>query len=202
MISTAIAIERVEAPLADPAGVARRMSRAPSVARGFTLTELLASLSVLMILSTLAATSMSSMLNGNRIYATQTEFVASLALARSEAVRRGVPVMVGATAAATGNAFGGGWTVWADNNTNGVFDSSSDTMLRSHEGLPSNIQVGDGATTTFGFNAMGFLTQGAAVDIKVCPSDGSVAGFDISIQPNGIVDVADVAANTSPCSGS
>jgi hypothetical protein len=74
-------------------------------------------------------------------------------------------------------------------------------VLRSHEPLPATIQVGNGTTTAFGFSSMGFLTQGTTVDIKVCPNDGSVPGFDITVQPNGIVDVADVAANTTPCNG-
>jgi type IV fimbrial biogenesis protein FimT len=168
-------------------------------ARGFTLIELLATLTVLVILTSLAAASMSSTVNNNRIYATQTEFVASLALARSEAARRGVTVMLTATAPVSGNAFAGGWRVWADSNGDGTFDSSTEPVLRSHESISSTILVGDGTTTTIAFTPMGFLNQAGAVDVKVCASDGSVAGYDISIQPNGMADVADVAAHTAPC---
>jgi type IV fimbrial biogenesis protein FimT len=168
-------------------------------ARGFTLVELLATLTVFVILTSLAAVSMTSTVNNNRIYATQTEFVASLALARSEAARRGVTVMLTATAPVSGNAFAGGWRVWADSNGDGSFDSSTEPVLRSHESMPSSILVGDGVTTTIAFTPMGFLNQAGAVDIKVCASDGSVAGYDISIQPNGMADVADVAAHTTPC---
>jgi type IV fimbrial biogenesis protein FimT len=170
-----------------------------AAARGFTLIELLATLSVLVILVSLAAASMTSTVNNNRIYATQTEFVASLALARSEAARRGVTVILGATAPTSSNAFAGGWRVWVDTDGNGAFDSD-EPVLRNHEAIPSTILVGDGATTAIGFTPMGFLNQAGAVDIKVCASDGNVAGFDISIQPNGMADVADVAAHTSPCS--
>jgi type IV fimbrial biogenesis protein FimT len=168
-------------------------------ARGFTLIELLATLSVLVILTSLAAASMSSTVNNNRIYATQTEFLASLALARSEAARRGVPVVLSATAPVTGNAFAGGWRVWVDLDGNGSFDSATEPVLRTHESIPSSILVGDGTTTDIGFTPVGFLSQGGAVDIKVCASDGAVAGYDISIQPNGMADVADVAAHTTPC---
>jgi len=192
----------IDVVAASPRRCIESPSRRPSAARGFTLIELMVSLSVLCILTSLAAASMSSTLSNNNIYATQTEFVAALAMARSEALSRGLPVMVGASAAAPGNSFGGGWTVWVDSNSTGSFDVQSDPVLRSHEALPPNIQVGDGTTTTFGFTAMGFLVGGTAIDIKVCPSDSTVAGFDITIQPNGIVDVADVAANAMPCSGS
>lgn len=171
----------------------------PLKERGFTLVELLATLSVLVILTSLAAASMSKTVSNNRIYATQTEFLASLALARSEAARRGVNVTLEATAPASGNAFAGGWRVYVDTNGNGSFDSS-EPVLRSHESIPSSILVGDGATTAIGFTPMGFLSGAGAVDIKVCASDGAVAGYDISIQPNGMADVADVAAHTTPCS--
>jgi type IV fimbrial biogenesis protein FimT len=169
--------------------------------RGFTLIELMASLSVMVILAGLAAASMNSTMSNNRIYATQTELIASLALARSEAARRGVTVLVTATAPASGNAFGGGWRVCVDADGDGACDSDSTAVLRTHEAIASSIVVG-GSSTTIGFNPMGFLTQGASADITVCASDGAVAGYDLNIQPNGMVDVADVAAHASPCSGS
>jgi type IV fimbrial biogenesis protein FimT len=167
-------------------------------ARGFTLIELMVTLSVLVILTSLAAVGMSNTVNNNRIYATQTEFLASLALARSEAARRGVPVMLSATAPVSGNAFGGGWSVWVDNSGTGIFDSSADTVLRSHEALASSIVVG-GGPTSIGFTPMGFLTQAGSVEVKMCSSDGAVGGFDLTIQPNGLADVAEVAAHTAPC---
>ncbi|HXX84789.1 MAG TPA: GspH/FimT family pseudopilin [Casimicrobiaceae bacterium] len=172
---------------------------ARAVALGFTLIELMATLAVLAILGSLAAASMSSTINNNRIYATQTELIASLALARSEAARRGVTVLVSAAAPVSGNAFGGGWQVCLDADGDGSCDTGATAVLRTHDAIPSTIVVGS-TPTTIGFNPMGFLTQGAAIDIKVCASDGGVAGYDLVIQPNGMVDVADVAAHTAPCS--
>jgi type IV fimbrial biogenesis protein FimT len=175
-------------------------TRAPRAARGFTLVELLATLTVLVILTSLAAASMTATVNNNRIYATQTEFVASLALARSEAARRGVTVLLTATSPTSTNAFAGGWKVCIDADGDGACDTDTSATLRSHESIPSTILVGDGTTTTIGFTSMGFLSQPGAVDVKVCASDGSVAGYDISVQPNGLADVADVAAHVAPCS--
>jgi type IV fimbrial biogenesis protein FimT len=163
----------------------------PRRQRGFTLIELLTSIAVLVILSSIAATGYSTSVNNNRIYASQNEFVAYLALARSEAARRGIPVILSATTPTSGNAFGGGWTVWVDTNGNGSFDSG-ESVLRSHEALPSTILIGDGTTTSVAFNPTGFLT-GGAVDIKLCATDPALASFDITIQANGLTDVADVA---------
>lgn len=170
-------------------------------ARGFTLVEMLATMSVAVILTSVAAASMTSTVSNNRIYAVQTEFIASLALARTEAARRGVPVMLTATAPATGNAFAGGWQVWADLDGDGVM-GTGEPVLRQHESIPSTILVGDGAATSIGFTPTGFLTQAGALDIKICASDGSVPGYDVSIQPNGLADVADIAAHAPPCNGS
>lgn len=198
MVAAAVSSERIKATLADHAVVARRMSRTPCVARGFTLSELCATLAVLAILSSLAAASMSSTLSNNRVYAAQDEFVAYVAFARSEAVRRGTTVIVGAIAPVTGNGFGGGWNVWVDDNGNGAYDAG-EALLRTHEALPSNIIVGSGTANTIAFTPMGFLTPAAAVDVKVCPSDPALGGFDITIQPNGLTDVKDVASHVTPC---
>lgn len=175
-------------------GIVKAMSlKGPRRQPGFTLIELLVTVSVLIILSSIAATSYSTSVNNNRLYASQNEFVAYLALARSEAARRGVPVILSATTPISGNAFGGGWTVWIDSNGNGSFDTG-EPLLRSHEALPSTILIGDGTTTSVTFSPTGFLTTGA-VDIKLCASDPTLASFDITIQANGLTDVADVAGH-------
>jgi type IV fimbrial biogenesis protein FimT len=198
MVSKTILLETLGATRVNHAVVARRTSGGRSIPRGFTLIELCATLAVLVILSSLAAASMSSTLNNNRVYAAQDELVAYVAFARSEAVRRGVSVVVGAIAPVAGNAFGGGWNVWVDDNNNSAYDAG-EVLLRTHEALPAGIVVGDGTNTTIAFTPMGFLT-GGAIEVKVCPSDPALGGFDITIQPNGLTDVKDVASHSTPCS--
>lgn len=174
----------------------------PIACHGFTLIELCATLAVLMILSVLAAASMSATLSNNRLYSAQDEFAAYVAYARSEASRRGVNVLVSATAPVSGNGFGGGWSVCVDSDADGACDADPAAVLRMHEALPTNIVVGDGATTTVAFAPDGFLASAGAIDIKVCATDPTLAGFDITIQPNGLTDVASVAPNTAPCHSS
>jgi type IV fimbrial biogenesis protein FimT len=185
-------VERNVATLKTQAGPGRQ--------RGFTLIELLATISILVILSSIAAAGYSTTVNNNRLYASQNEFVAYLALARSEAARRGLPVIVSAAAPTAGNAFGGGWTVWVDTNGNGSFDTG-EPLLRSREALPSTILIGDGTTTTITFNPTGFSAAGP-VDVKLCATDPTLASFDISIQANGLTDVADVTGHAGSAQSS
>jgi type IV fimbrial biogenesis protein FimT len=155
-------------------------------ARGFTLIELLVTLSVVGILSTLAATSFSTTITNNRVYGIQTEFTAFLALARSEATRRGVPVVVSADAPVTGNEYGAGWKIWVDQNADGSF-SSSETVVRKHEALPRSAVITGASSIAYG--PMGFLMPASAIDIKICATDASRSGYQITIQPNGMADV-------------
>jgi type IV fimbrial biogenesis protein FimT len=61
---------------------------------GFTLIELMVSLAVLGILASLAAPSFSAMIKKYRVNAIREELVASIQTARTEAVRRGRPVVL------------------------------------------------------------------------------------------------------------
>ncbi len=156
--------------------------------RGFTLVELLITVSVVGIIASLASPYFASTVSNNRGYAAQTEFVAYLALARSEAVRLNVPVVLSAVASTTGNEFGGGWMVWVDQNSDGMLQSS-ETVLRTHEALPPSVYLGGGNVAAITYGATGFLVPTSAVNLRVCSPNGP-QGFDIAIQPNGMTDVS------------
>lgn len=86
--------------------------RAPSgSARGFTLTELLVVLIVAGVLVTLAAPSLQATLQANRVDAVTNQFVATLSMARSEAVKLGCTVNVTAAPTAVANSWSNGWSV-------------------------------------------------------------------------------------------
>lgn len=79
---------------------------------GFTLVELMATVAVLGVLAVVAVPAMQGLVNGNRLRATSGELQAAIQIAKTEAVRRNVPVTLcgssdGSTCASTTS-----WTRW------------------------------------------------------------------------------------------
>lgn len=107
---------------------------------GFTLIELLITVVVLGVLTAIAVPNFNNFVRDSRRAATLNEFVAALNLARSEAVKRGVPVAVcrtntGTTCTGTGTSWADGWLVFVnlDNDSPAVVDGAAgETILRVH----------------------------------------------------------------------
>jgi type IV fimbrial biogenesis protein FimT len=106
--------------------------------RGLTLIELLVTVAVVAILAMIGPPMLASMLDSNRSIAHYNQLAGSLALARSESIKRGVVVSVCGSSddgdsCNTAN-WESGWLVFADVNKDGVVDAG-DTKLRIVAGL-------------------------------------------------------------------
>jgi type IV fimbrial biogenesis protein FimT len=119
----------------DPAYPARALARP----RGFTLIELLVVVSVMAVLAALAMPSMGRIVDSTRLTSVSNDFLASMYLARSEAIKRNRPV--GLCKSADGlrcTGTGGweqGWIVFHDSNNNGAADPG-ELIVHVAEGLP------------------------------------------------------------------
>lgn len=116
----------------------------PSVRQaGFTLIELMVTLVVLAILVALGLPSFQGSLRSNRVATATNEMIASLSLARSEAIRstRGAGVCSSTDGIACGGDWNDGWLVWADTNSNSALDDG-ETVLRFSQGIDSLTAIG------------------------------------------------------------
>jgi type IV fimbrial biogenesis protein FimT len=85
--------------------------------RGFTLVELMVTLSIAAVLLAVGVPPFSRLIANNRMATQTNELVGALNLARAEAVRRGQPVSIRASADAIN--FGAGWQVFSGTATAG-----------------------------------------------------------------------------------
>ena len=135
---------------------------------GFTLIELMVTVAVLAILTAIALPNYQAFVLNSRMTAQANDFLASLQLARSEAVKRNAPISM--------NAIGGDWANgWQITDAGG-------NVLRVHPALEGASSLGGDATTiTFQSNG-----QAGATTFNLCNPDTSIApGRDITVEVSG-----------------
>jgi type IV fimbrial biogenesis protein FimT len=164
---------------------------APLRSRGFTLIEMMVSLSVIAILLMVVTPSLAAFVSTSRTRAAQSELMSSLSLARSEAAKRGKTVYVSATTPVVGNEFGGGWTVWVDEDDSGAFNTG-DTLIRQFPDISAGVILGTAShATQVSFAPTGFLTSLSALTFKVCGNNETSNGYTVALYPTGMADLND-----------
>ena len=168
--------------------------------QGFTLVELVVTMSIAAILLTQAVPSFNAMIANNRITAQVNELVTAINMGRSEAARLNTTViMCGSANPTTATpACGGavtGWLLFASGDTNNAFNTGTDTLLRVGTFNQAVIQVGASAAFTgngLEITSNGSTNEGGAVGIlAVCDDRDGDATFDVAfgkevrVQPSG-----------------
>jgi type IV fimbrial biogenesis protein FimT len=119
---------------------------------GFTLIELMTGLMLLAILTALAAPSFRQFTRESRASAAQNDLVAALALARSESLRRAVPVAVCAStngaACSGGDDWSDGWLVFTDSSGAAGDLDGTDVLLQVFSGYPADLALTGAAGRT------------------------------------------------------
>lgn len=159
--------------------------------RGFTLIELMVTLSVLAILTTLGVPSFMATIRDNRLATTANEMLTDLAYARSEAVTRGGSASLCASSdgshCATSGNWEQGWIVFADSNGDGVVDSG-DSVLRIHSALAEPLTLRAAADSAIQrkitFDGMG-LARRSAGQLSLCQDNDAEQGRIIDMVAGG-----------------
>jgi type IV fimbrial biogenesis protein FimT len=119
--------------------------------RGFTLVELMMTLVIASIVLTMAVPGMRDLIQNNRITGQVNEMVTAFNLARMEAIRRGSPVSVCASAdqasCSGANDWASGWIVFTD--ANGSGNPTVSQLLRAWDQLPGNPAISETGGASF-----------------------------------------------------
>ncbi len=112
--------------------------------KGFTLIELMVTVAIAGIVLTIGVPSFSQVLKNSRLASNTNSLIASLNLARSEAVKRKIKVFVRRKGSVSQN-WDDGWDVFIDLNANEEFDDGTDTLLRTFSSITSGYTLRTGA---------------------------------------------------------
>lgn len=157
---------------------------------GFTLVEMITTMSVLAILLVVASPGLASLTSANALASAQTELAAAMMMARGEAMKRGVQVGLAAAAPVAGTEFTGGWTIFVDSNGNGQFDAG-EQVVRQQPAYRTDVHIATASgATTIAFNSRGFLVPSSLVTFTLCSSAAS-KGYQLRVEPVGLADVAE-----------
>lgn len=131
--------------------------------QGFTLIELLITVVIAAVVLALGVPSFRTMIQDNRIAVQTNDFISSLNLARSEAVKRGTRITMCRSADRSACGGGGvnwedGWIVFEDRAGPGVRDTATEELIRVHDGLNAGTMLrGDtNVADRVSFNSKGF----------------------------------------------
>lgn len=139
------------------------MTRPHRRAAGFTLLELMITVSVAAIVLGLGVPTFADMIRNNRLTTAANDLLRSTQLARSEAVKRQAPVVVCATAnsAATPPSCNDGdfrdWIVFVDTDADWVMDAT-ETVLERHGPVHPLLTVSTDNDGILSYAASGFAT--------------------------------------------
>ncbi len=103
-----------------------------ATAKGFTLLELMTAIAVMAVLLSVGVPSFVQIIRNNRITAQTNELVSALNVARSESIKRGIPVSVcsstNGTSCAGSATWGTGWIAFTDSGAAGQVNAGDEVL--------------------------------------------------------------------------
>jgi len=140
---------------------------------GFTLIEMLVTLSILAIVLAIAAPNFNNLMNSSNMVSNANGMIGAFKYARMEAIKRGGIVQIGQV----GSDWTEGIEVW-------VNDGGVKKIVRLWPAFDSASNV-NSSESSFSFNAMGEVDQ--SDDLTICIDSTGEEGMEISILISGAV---------------
>ena len=175
--------------------------------RGLTAIELATVVTVLAVLSALAAPSFNNLIRTNQASGLVNTFMADMRFARSEAIRRGGAVVMcrsdapeaasptcGSGSGPGGNGWVSGWLVFEDRDNSGAFNSG-DQLLRVQAAIPTVntfLEAGGSSSTKFPFTPTGRLrgvSSATQLQVGSSPTFSNSQQRTLCVSPSGRVRV-------------
>ena len=162
--------------------------------KGFTLIELMVTLVIMAIFLTMAVPSFTGLIKNNRLISQTNALTTDINLARSEAVKRGVQVILcrsaDATVAVGALACGGtaqtwttGWFVFASGDSNSTFTAGTDTLLKRSDPARKSLAIlsDTNGDSNLVYNADGTIGNAGTVLFAICDDRGATNGRELEI---------------------
>jgi type IV fimbrial biogenesis protein FimT len=138
--------------------------------KGFSLVELMVTVSVMAIALAIATPSFIGIMAGNRIAGTANELTATIQLSRIEAIRRNASVTIcgsansdTATPSCSGSSSWSGWISFVDVNFNGTREANETLLHSGSIASPAVIAVSSNISTAIRFQPDGLATDNSGV---------------------------------------
>ena len=177
-------------------------------AAGFSLIELVVTVSVVAILGMIAFPSFQNITKNSRLASETNDLMSDLSLARTEAAKRGARVTVcvstDQTSCSSGAAWTGGRIVFVDAGTYGTVDSGDEILRVSQPQSNSSVSItvsgfSVSSTSTLNyiqFRPAGSLNSDTTGKFKICDDRAGAFGREIEILKSGRVSLK---TTTSSC---
>jgi prepilin-type N-terminal cleavage/methylation domain-containing protein len=152
-------------------------------ARGFTLIEVLVVVAIAALLSSIAYPAFTEIVDQEQVRSTTTDFMDSVNIARSAAIKSGKPVIMCSTNNGTtcNGAWANGWLIFRDDDRDGTLDATELVLNRNIQPdsrtTVSVKNVADQAQSAMRFNYRG--SPGTAINVSL-----SRGGKDVELAIN------------------
>jgi type IV fimbrial biogenesis protein FimT len=144
-----------------------------SLSRGFTLVEMMVTVSITIILLSVGVPMMRDLMESNTIASHVNSFVGASNLARSEAIKRGVPVVICRSdnpsadvpsCASSGTEWQSGWIVFTDRDADNQLDfgATGEVLLRVQDAITDTGGISQNTFSKLVFRPTGLLSSGAS----------------------------------------